>query len=168
MSDYFGDALASSDDTYDRQFRAAAAISHGRARWTRSSITRLLTTSDVARMISLRSTDRLMELWLAGDGAATAGAVNVGAHTAGAEHDGAVIDADYFATAVASPSTAARAEILAERSAATGVNMGKPLWEMLGLSADPGGYIDLTLTPSTTFTDTAPVVVLAALYTAGD
>lgn len=168
MADYYGTGIAESDSAFDKAFRAAAGFANGRLRVSGSRITRLLTTSDVARMISLRSTDRLWALYAWGNGAAAAGACDVGLHYGGTSHNGAVLDADFFASAITAPSSAAFAEIFAERLAANSGGRGLPLWEAAGLSADPGGKFDITITPTTSFTTTAPLVTLFAFFSAGD
>lgn len=167
MSTYYGDGLATSDSTFTRQYTQNVGSYGSRSRWFRSSITRLLTTSDLARMITLPSRARLWQLFLATDGVAAAGATDVGLYYAGSNADGAVIDADYFATAVVVTS-ASSADIFAERSAALAVNRGKALWELAGLTADPMSLMTITMTPSTTFTTTAPVVTVLANVTLGD
>ena len=168
MATYYGSALAAVNTTLSDNFTPHVSVVHGRQRIARSTVTVLALTTDLVRMISLRSTDRLFELYLAGNGGATAGATDVGAYYAGDAHDGAVIDADEFATAVTSPSTAAGADVFAEAATSREVLRGAPLWEAVGLSADPGGYIDITMTPSTSFTAAAPIMVMTAHYVAGD
>lgn len=167
MSTYYGDGLATSDSTFVRSYTQNVGSFGARSRWFRSSITRLITTSDLARMIVLPSRARIWQLFLVTDGAATAGATDVGLYYAGSNADGAVIDADFFATAVVVTS-ASSADIFAERSAALAVNRGKTLWELAGLSSDPQVPIHITMTPSANFTVTAPVVVLLANVTLGD
>lgn len=167
MATYYGDGLATSDSTFVRGYTQNVGSFGARGRWFRSSITRLITTSDLARMIVLPSRARIWQLFLATDGAATAGATDVGLYYAGSNADGAVIDADYFATAVVVTS-ASSADIYAERSAALAVNRGKMLWELAGLSSDPQSMMHITMTPSTSFTVTAPVVTLLANVTLGD
>lgn len=167
MATYYGDGIAASDSTFVPTYTRNVTSYGARSRWFRSSITRLITTSDLARMITLPSRARIWQLFLATDGAATAGATDCGLYYAGSDHDGAVIDADYFATAVVVTS-ASSADIFAERSAALAVNRGKRLWELAGLSSDPMVDMVITLTPSTSFTVTAPVVTLLANATLGD
>lgn len=167
MATYYGDALAISDATFRPTYTRNVGSQGARMRAFRSSITRLLTTSDLARMIVLPSRARLWQLWWDSDGAAAAGAADCGLYYAGSDHDGAVIDADYFATAVVVTS-AAHTDIFAERSAALTVNRGKRLWELAGLTTDPQVDMVITLTPSTTFTTTAPVTVLTAFASLGD
>lgn len=169
MSTFYGTGIAVSDSTFDRIYTRNANSGQGsRMRGFRSSITRLLATTDVARMITLPSSARIWALWQGGNGAATAGAFDVGLYYAGSSHDGAVIDADYFATAIASPVTKATSEILCERDAVTSVVRGQTLWEMAALTADPMVYMDIVVIPSTTFTVTAPIVSLSAFVSLGD
>tara|TARA_R110002096_G_C14156362_1_gene684506 strand:- start:34 stop:540 length:507 start_codon:yes stop_codon:yes gene_type:complete len=168
MSEYFGSALAAVNTTLVTPFVQHVQEVHGRQRIARSEITFLLQTTDTARMLTLKSTDRLYELWLCGNGAGSAGATDVGIYTAGELHAGAVVDQDFFGSAIASPSTAAGADVFAEATAANTVLRGLPMWQIAGASSDPGGYYDIALDPTTHFASTAPRMVMIAHYLAGD
>lgn len=154
----------------------SAGISHGRIRYKRASITGLplVTTPDVLRFFSLKSSDRLLELYLSCDGGSTAGAVSTGLHEAGSNHDGAVVDADLFDTAQSIASALNRQEAWAGGALANfGVNRGSYLWQQAAVGAasyteDPKILFDVTCTVTTSFTVADSELVLEAYYTAGD
>lgn len=79
---------------------------------------------------------------------------------------GAAVDADFFASALALNAGAlTKSEVLYESGVVTIANGEKPLWELLGLSSDPGVMYDIvgTLTGAA---DAAGSVLVEADYTA--
>jgi hypothetical protein len=60
------------------------------------------------------------------------------------------IDQDFFASAIDCASAVVRTDVTAEGGFYTLDERIKPLWEALGLSADPGGNIDIVATVVTT------------------
>ncbi len=179
MSVYFSDNLtdSSANTTLVTGFKASVSIRHARKR---VSIARVTTadatgfqTTDVVRMITLKSSDRLLGLELATDGAASAGAVNVGVYLTGAAHDGAVADADIFATAVVISSETDLVDIMDENTLVDGIDRGRAMWQIVTLGSgtnyttDPNIEFDITLVPSTNF-DADNELSLKATYTAGD
>lgn len=80
------------------------------------------------------------------------------------ENGGAVVDADRFAAALSLKDGAlVKSEALYESGVLTLADAEKPLWQMLGLSADPCKYYDIvgTLTGAA---DAAGTVVVQARY----
>lgn len=64
-----------------------------------------------------------------------------------AANGGAVVDADFFASAVVMNTGALKDQQLVHESAVVDLpNYGKRLWEQLGLTADPQKYYDVVLT----------------------
>lgn len=173
MATYYGDGIATSDSAFVLGYTRNVATQGSRLRVFSSRITRLLTTasSDLARMIVLPASARVWQLWFATNGAATAGAMNIGLYYAGSAADGAVINASYFGTAIV-VTASAHTEVFNESTTPTEVKRGNTLWELAGLSAEPSlpttNRMHITITPSTTFTVTAPIVQLYALVTLGD
>lgn len=91
------------------------------------------------------SNARISEVILSCDAFDTTGAADVGVYQT-ADNGGAVVDADFFASAVvlttALPNTAVTHE-----SGVFGIeDVEKPLWEALGLTADPMRDYDIALT----------------------
>lgn len=80
---------------------------------------------------------------------------------------GAVVDVDFFASALSlSGGALSKSEIVNENTAvATPANGEKPIWELLGLTSDPGISYDVVLT-LTAAADAAGSVLLEIDYTA--
>ena len=74
---------------------------------------------------------------------------------------GAVVDADFFGSAVSLKDGAlAKSDITNENSAvATPANGEKPVWELLGLTSDPGLVYDVVLTLTAAADGTGSVLV---------
>jgi hypothetical protein len=97
------------------------------------------------RLARIPSNARISEVILSCDAFDTTGASDIGIYQTSA-NGGAVVDADFFASAVdltsALPNTAVTHE-----SGVFGIeDVEKPLWEALGLSADPQRDYDVALT----------------------
>lgn len=97
------------------------------------------------RLCRIPSNARVSEVILSCDAFDTTGAADIGVYQTAA-NGGAVVDADFFASAVvlttALPNTAVTHE-----SGVFGIeDVEKPLWEALGLSADPQRDYDIALT----------------------
>lgn len=63
---------------------------------------------------------------------------------------GAVIDADFFASAVALAAIVTPTDYTRESGVYTGVKSQKELWDAAGLTSDPGGYFDVVITLTAT------------------
>lgn len=95
--------------------------------------------------------------------ASTAGAVNVGLYQV---DGGAVVDADLFASAFdLSGGPYTNQDITFESGEYTNAEADNPLWEVLGLSADPGIEYDLTAVISTTFNGGPTSINMKIRYT---
>jgi hypothetical protein len=128
-------------------------------------------------MMTFKSGDRLLEMWLASDGTSAAGAVDVGLSLTGSNHDGALVDVDLFGTAIVTSTAMERSEALVEAALAKATTVksgrGLPLWEAAAIGAgsdtsDPGVQYDILLTPTTSFTSADSIITLEAYYTSGD
>lgn len=97
------------------------------------------------RFCSIPSNARAVRVWFASDDLSGAGAtMDVGLYQTTA-NGGAVVDADFFASALdVATSAVALTEITFERGATLIDELEKPIWERLGLSADPGRDYDIT------------------------
>lgn len=102
--------------------------------------------ASVYRLCRVPSNARIESIKLASDAITGATAADVGVYQTAA-NGGAVLDADFFATDV-DISTAAIAftEVLLEATATDIAKCDMPLWELLGLSADPGREYDICVT----------------------
>lgn len=111
---------------------------------------------------SLPSNARISQVLLSCDGNNTAGAGDIGIYKSTLD-GGAVVDADFFASAQVITSALANSDVTHE-SAVFGIeDVEKPLWEALGLSADPFISYDIVMT-LTTADDAADTVSLKVKY----
>lgn len=118
---------------------------------------------DVILMGPFRSTDKIIRLGFLNDALAASGlAYNIGVYYSGiggnqkklGKTSGTVVDADNIATAVAF--STARVVLGDLRFEADDiVNITKELWEVAGLTSDPGGALYIGLTCSTVATTPA-------------
>jgi hypothetical protein len=114
-------------------------------------------TNSIYRILRVPSNAKIksLKLWAEANGASTAW--NIGLYYSTNPNDGTpldllgtVIDADFFATAVANTNAIQASELIATDSPGYTINEhDKPLWEAAGLTADPGGYFDICMAPST-------------------
>lgn len=98
-------------------------------------------------MVKVPSNARIRDVIFSSDAMGATGAVDVGIYQT-EENGGAVVDADHFASAVANTSAVTNSNVTHE-SGVNGIeDKAKPLWEALGLSADPKRdyYVGLTAT----------------------
>lgn len=127
-------------------------------------------TPDVCRMMRLRHTDRISKLCISSSGASTVTTVNVGLYLPGTAADGAVIDADEFASAVAVNGLLDGVDIFAEAAAAItdSIRRGAPLWEVAGYASAGAAvlagadFMDICLTAAADVTTADEPVVLEA------
>ena len=121
--------------------------------------------TSVFRMFRVPSNCNLESLQLSAAQATTAGAVHVGVHYPEHINSGAVIDEDFFATAQSlSAAALSRQELALESTTYTQTKRCQPLWQALGLSADPGGELEITITISTTFNGGPTEMLLEGRY----
>ena len=177
-SDHF--AAAQPGLTRDSERRAGAGIGHGRVRYKRANVTLDLAPDDfaigdVARLMTFKSSDRLFELFVSADGASTALTADLGLYQAGVSgaHDGAVIDADLFASALALNGAVARVDEFEEATTLTEFHRGLTLWEIAAIgeaayTVDPFLDFDLAFTCTADILTADENVVVEAFYTSGD
>jgi len=84
-------------------------------------------------------------------GAQAAGAGDIGVYRNNA-NGGLVIDADFFASAVAVTAASLNVDVLGESTVNTFTKQRQPLWQALGLTADPKQDFDLAFTVTTDIT----------------
>lgn len=114
-----------------------------------------VTVGSTYRMVRLPTTARVKRItWEAA--AMTQGSFDVGVYYSignAASVLGAVVDADFFASATAAASAVpAGTEITNESGTYTLDKRGMPLWQAVGASADPGGNYDIVFTSTNTIT----------------
>lgn len=126
-----------------------AAIHGGHLRAASGSFTPLAA-ADVAstyRAFRIPSNARVHSITVS-CAAFAAGAVDIGLY---AKDGGAVVDADFFASAVSLASKREKLEVMFESAVYTAANQEKRLWEALGLSSDPKTEYDVAATVTTQF-----------------
>ncbi len=98
--------------------------------------------ASVYRLIRVPSRAVIKRVELASDDLGTSVTVNVGLY---AKDDGAVVDADFFASAVdVATAAVARTDITYESAVIDLADQGKQLWEQLGLTEDPAVEYDIS------------------------
>ena len=120
------------------------------------------------RLCSIPSNARGITVVLATDDLGTTATLDVGLYQTTA-NGAAVVDADFFASAV-NANTAAVAETLVSHEAAAATGYGiedieKPLWEALGLTADSTRDYDVVVTSAGDI-DAAGTITVKVFYTA--
>jgi hypothetical protein len=103
--------------------------------------------TSVARISRIPSRARVTHVEVQSDDLGTGGTIDVGLHDI---NGGAVVDADFFASALDTDTAAvARTDRTYESGVVTIANTGKRVWEQLGLTADPMKEYEVTVTRNT-------------------
>jgi hypothetical protein len=127
--------------------------------------------ASIARLVRVPSNARISRVLLSCD-AITSAETDVGVYkTMGADGvAGVVVDVDFFASAQSIATALINSDVTHEADAADGAagfgraDVAKPLWQALGLSADPGIYYDIACTLTAAATG-AGTVSLKVQYT---
>jgi hypothetical protein len=113
-----------------------------------ASVTAALSITSIIRLVEIPSNAIVLKVELQ-SGAQTAGAFDVGVYRNN-DDGGAVVDADFFASAVNCAAAVVNTDITAEATVNTIADMNSPLWSAVGASADPKSTYDIALTVVTT------------------
>jgi hypothetical protein len=98
--------------------------------------------------------------------AATAGNVDIGLYDTDEDGVGAVVDADLFASALAiTTPSALNLDVTFESAEYTVAETVKPLWEVLGLTADPQKDYDVATTITTNYNGASVGQTIKVRYT---
>ena len=184
MATYFSDHFSGVnpdtgvlDNAYlDKTKLPPAGIGHGRIRYARAEITLNAASTDEIRMMQLRSSDRIFQVYLTCTDSGSAGLVQTGLYKSGVSHDGPALDANIIGTF--DPTTArSHLDIWGTGSAPDSSYMrGRTLWELVTL---PGSGVagEYTTNPAEDWdlilrfhagTDVSTQIILEVLYTTGD
>lgn len=123
------------------------------------------TTGGILRMVRVPSNAIIRDIMIAQQAATTTATFDCGAYYSDgndgttAANSGLVIDADYFATGVDTHLVITWTSVMFEATTITVVDTVKPLWQMLGLTTDPGGYIDIVLVNTATISGAATMAM---------
>lgn len=101
--------------------------------------------TSVYRLLRVKSSDRVSDVLIAADALGGTCAADVGLYQT-TENGGAVVDADFFGSAVSLVNAVAWTSVAYESGVRDAANVGKQLWEELGLTSDPQREYDLALT----------------------
>ncbi len=101
--------------------------------------------ASVYRLVRIPSNARILDILLASDAITTASTSDVGLYQVAA-NGGAVLDADFFATDYDISSATAFTSVMLEATVTDISKCAKPLWELYGLTADPGIFYDICVT----------------------
>lgn len=113
------------------------------------------------RMVEVPSNARISQILLSSDDMGTTGDVDVGIYET-TDNGGAVVDADFFGSAVDVNAAALSNSDVTHESGVFGIeDSEKPLWEALGLSEDPRKNYDIVLTITEAFTAGGDAVIKA-------
>lgn len=111
---------------------------------------------------SIPSNARVSAVLLSCDGNNTDGAGDIGLYRT-TDDGGAVVDADFFASAQALGTALTNSDVTHESGVYGIEDIEKPLWEALGLSEDPNLLYDVVMT-LTTADDSADTISLKIQY----
>lgn len=107
------------------------------------------------RFCRVPSNARISQLLLKSLDFTTAGAIDIGLY---ASNGGAVIDADLFAAAIAMQSGPyENLDVTYESTQYSSAESEKMLWEVIGLTSDPGVFYDVVATVTTNFDGGQPI-----------
>lgn len=123
----------------------------GRVRCKRARVLAALAAADVGstyRFFRVKSNDMMKELILDNTAGGGAAAADFGLYRT-SDDGGAVVDADFFASALSLVAAQRGLDVLRESGVLTIANMEKRIWEALGLSADPQIEYDVVATITT-------------------
>lgn len=109
-----------------------------------ASVTASLSIGSIIRLVQVPSNAIVTDLRLS-SGAQTAGAFDIGVYRTNAD-GGAVVDQDFFATAVSCALAVVNLDVLNESTTNTLEKQSQPLWQALGMSSDPKCDLDIALT----------------------
>lgn len=127
-----------------------------------ASVTASLSATSIIRLLEVPSSAVVTGLWFQ-SGAQAAGAFDVGVYRNNKD-GGAVVDSDFFATAIAVTSAVPLTDILNESGTNTIALQALPLWQALGMTSDPKSSLDIAVTVQTAVTTGAQPVGLKVRY----
>ena len=129
-----------------------------------ASVTASLTTTSIIRMVEVPAHAVITGVWFQ-SAAQGAGAFDIGVYRTNAD-GGAVVDQDYFASAVDCAGAVVRTDVMNESTTNTQAKQQQPLWEATGMTEPAKGtMLDLCLVVKTTDVTTGTgAVTLEAQY----
>lgn len=140
-----------------------AQIANGRQRFMRgvAAVDAAASIGSTYRLCRVKSNDIVSQLLLDCTAITTA-AGDIGIYKT-AKDGGAVVDADLFASAQSLASALRGNDVTRGSGVITVANMEKPLWQLLGLSADPQIEYDIAITLTAAATASGAVALSASV-----
>jgi hypothetical protein len=146
--------LTNSNESQGRMFSAKSV----------ATVSASQSANDTIRLVRVPSNARIDAVLLSTGDASTGGAINIGVWKTVA-NGGTVVDADLFASALAlTGGPFSRSDQTWESGEYTYAESCLPLWEVLGLTADPGCDYDIVAEISTVFNGAATTMALEVQY----
>jgi hypothetical protein len=120
--------------------------------------------NDIVRMVRVPSNARVSQVLFSCADATTGGAIDIGVYDTN-DNGGAVVDRDLFASALAlTGGPFLNSDQTFESAEYTYAESGLPLWEVLGLSADPHKEYDICCVVETVFNGGPTTLALKVRY----
>jgi len=120
--------------------------------------------TSIHRYVRVPSNATVRSVKLTTGDATTAGAIDIGVYRT-TDDGSAAVDVDLFASALdLTGGPFVNAEQIAESGEITTAERVEPLWQQAGLASDPGGYLDIAATITTTFNGAAVGQLLVVDY----
>jgi len=113
-----------------------------------ASVTAALSITSIIRLVSIPSNAIVTDVRLS-SAAQTAGKFDIGLYRTNGD-GGAVVDQDFFASAVDCASAVVNVDVLNESTNNTLAKQGLQVWEAAGMSADPKSQLDVCAVVTTT------------------
>ena len=172
-STYFGDLYAdvgAHTTLIAPAKRVSAGLSHGRKRYARVYFDpdEVVTISSTIALKTFKSGDRIHSIKISSTDCGSAGDIDLGLYTANSTYSGTAVDDNLFADALDVNAAALSQVDIFDEAALDDFDRGKTLWELLGLSADPGLFYELTVVMVEASTDVAWEALFEIEYTSGD
>ena len=118
--------------------------------------------TSIGRLVRVPSNSRVSQILVTAADFTTAGVADIGVYRV-AEDGGAVVDADFFASAfdfaAGTGAGVDLATLINESTTNTPAKQEQPLWQALGLTADPGVDYDIAYTITTAFNGGQPILM---------
>lgn len=113
-----------------------------------ASVTASLSATSIIRLVSVPSNALVSALFIQ-SAAQAAGKFDIGLYRTNSD-GGAVVDQDFFATAVDCASAVVQTDILNESGTNTIAKQAQPIWQAAGMTSDPKAMLDICATVITT------------------
>ncbi len=127
-----------------------------------ASVTAALSITSIIRLVEIPSNAIVIRVDFQA-GAQGAGKFDLGLYRNNSD-GGAVVDADFFASAIDCASAVALADVQTESTVNTMVKQTQPIWQASGLTVDPKTTLDVALTVVTTDVTTGTTAVLVKVW----